>query len=146
MTFGDKILKLRKVLSPQDALELATAHLAGANKAKNPDMALTFCYEAQEALSRIRRSVRKKLVSSLRPEDQDLRNKIAAAHCELRELFDSYGHKTRGMYNHWKSQSKWGGLVRKDEPSFHDGSDTWSLINISDCMTDSTDEFSTDTI
>ena len=66
----------RSVLTPQTALDLAHGHLENARKAKSPELALTFCKDAETVLARIKTSVRKTYVSSSRTEDRALCNEI----------------------------------------------------------------------
>ncbi|KAI8596072.1 hypothetical protein EDD21DRAFT_17012, partial [Dissophora ornata] len=97
----------RSILSPQDALEAANAHLENARKAKSSELALTFCNEAQTALARIRTSVRKTLVSSVSVEDRAIRNEIASTYFELGELLGNLKHRDKAQ-TCYKNSEKWG--------------------------------------
>ncbi|KAI8596480.1 hypothetical protein EDD21DRAFT_408334, partial [Dissophora ornata] len=103
-------------LSPQAALELANAHLDSARNANSSEMTLTYCDEADTALSRIERSKRKDLVASSTVEDRILRQKIAATYFALGELLNSLGY--RGMaHASDKKAKKWGGRVQEPNQS-----------------------------
>ncbi|KAI8600798.1 hypothetical protein EDD21DRAFT_354227 [Dissophora ornata] len=97
----------RSVLTPQEALDLASVHLENARKAKSPEMTLSFCNEAETALARIRTSVRKTCVSSSRAEDRALCNEIATTYSELGKLFDDLGRRTKAQAC-CKKEEKWG--------------------------------------
>ncbi|KAI8600494.1 hypothetical protein EDD21DRAFT_405190 [Dissophora ornata] len=100
-------LPLRNVLSPQEALEDANAHLENARKAKRSELALTYCNDAQAALARIRTSVRKALVLSVGVEDQAIRNEIASTYFELGELLVNLKHRDKAQ-TCYKNSEKWG--------------------------------------
>ncbi|KAI8603385.1 hypothetical protein EDD21DRAFT_402890, partial [Dissophora ornata] len=102
----------RSILSPQDALEAANAHLENARKAKSSELALTFCNEAQTALARIRTSVRKTLVSSVSVEDRAIRDEIASTYFELGELLVNLKHRDKAQ-TCYKNSEKWGGRVQE---------------------------------
>ncbi|KAI8603386.1 hypothetical protein EDD21DRAFT_351905 [Dissophora ornata] len=104
---GSLFLPLRNVLSPQAALENANAHLENAHKAKNSELALTYCNEAQKALDRIRTSERKALVSSVSVEDRAIRNEIASTYFELGELLGNLKHRDKAQ-TCYKNSEKWG--------------------------------------
>ncbi|KAI8599314.1 hypothetical protein EDD21DRAFT_406120, partial [Dissophora ornata] len=109
---GSLFLPLRNVLSPQAALEDANAHLENARKAKSSELALTYCNEAQKALARIRRSVKKALVSSVSFEDLAIRNEIASTYFELGELLENLKHRDKAR-TCYESSEKWGGRVQE---------------------------------
>ncbi|KAI8597832.1 hypothetical protein EDD21DRAFT_407304, partial [Dissophora ornata] len=110
--FGSLFLPLRNILSPQEALEEANSHLENARKAKSSGLALTYCNDAQTALSRIRRSVRKALVLSVSVEDQAIRNEIASTYFELGELLENLKHRDKAQ-TCYKNSGKWGGRVQE---------------------------------
>ncbi|KAI8600572.1 hypothetical protein EDD21DRAFT_415718 [Dissophora ornata] len=109
---GGLFLPLRNVLSPQVALEDANAHLENARKAKRPELALTYCNEAQKALGRIRRSVRKNLVSSVSVEDRAICNEIASTYFQLGELLENLKNRDKAQ-TCYKNSEKWGGRVQE---------------------------------
>ncbi|KAI8602649.1 hypothetical protein EDD21DRAFT_403485 [Dissophora ornata] len=97
----------KSALAPQTALDLASVHLENARKAKNSELALTFCKDAEKALARIKTSVRKTYVSSSRAEDRALCNEIATTYSELGELLDGLGSPTKAQAC-YKNEEKWG--------------------------------------
>ncbi|KAI8596515.1 hypothetical protein EDD21DRAFT_408311, partial [Dissophora ornata] len=94
--------RLRGVLTPQVALELANGHLENALKTKNSEVALQFCKDAGGVLARIPTSVRK----TSRDEDRDLCNKIATTHFKLGKLLDDWGFSDKAQDN-YKNEKKW---------------------------------------
>ncbi|KAI8604597.1 hypothetical protein EDD21DRAFT_350782 [Dissophora ornata] len=97
----------RSVLTPQGALDLANAHLENARRAKIYEKALPFCKDAETAISRIRRSVKKDLMLSSHTEDQTLRNKIAGIYFEIGELMGSLGYHSKAKIRYQKAED-WG--------------------------------------
>ena len=97
----------RSVLTPQTALDLAHGHLENARKAKSPELALTFCKDAETVLARIKTSVRKTYVSSSRAEDRALCSEIAITYFELGKLLDSLGRRSKAQES-YKNEGKWG--------------------------------------
>ncbi|KAI8595916.1 hypothetical protein EDD21DRAFT_408766 [Dissophora ornata] len=103
----------RDLLSPHTALEVASIHLENARQAKNPELALTLCNEAEAALSRIKRAAKKALISPpFSVEDQTLRVGIATAYFEHGKLVESLGYRTKAQASHKKAQ-KWGWLAQE---------------------------------
>ncbi|KAI8600002.1 hypothetical protein EDD21DRAFT_354952 [Dissophora ornata] len=90
----------RSALSPQEALEISSGYLENARNATSPKMALINCDDAKTALSRIRRSVGKDILSSSRAEDRTLCIEISVTYFGLAELLDSLGlhDKTQPLY------------------------------------------------
>ncbi|KAI8596392.1 hypothetical protein EDD21DRAFT_408409, partial [Dissophora ornata] len=109
---GGLFLPLKNVLTPQEALENASTHLKNARKAKNSELALTYCNEAQKTLGRIRISVRNALVSSVSVEDQAIRNEIATTYFELGKLLDKLKRRDKAQ-TCYKNSEKWGGRVQE---------------------------------
>ena len=97
----------RSVLTPQAALDLATVHLENARKAKNSELALTFCKDAETSLARIKSSARKTYVSSSRSEDRALCNEIGTTYSELGVLLHGLGYPTKAQAC-YKNEEKWG--------------------------------------
>ncbi|KAI8605546.1 hypothetical protein EDD21DRAFT_349891 [Dissophora ornata] len=87
----------RSVLTPQAALDLASVQLENARSAKSPELALTFCNDAETSLARIRRTVRKAYTASSRVEDQAVCDEIVNTYSELSELFNSLGHHSKAQ-------------------------------------------------
>lgn len=85
---------------PQKLLELANAHLESARKTKDSELALMFCDDAESALSRVKRAVKK-------TEDQSLRERTGVAYFELGKLFANLGHQDKAQENYKKAE-KWG--------------------------------------
>ncbi|KAI8596563.1 hypothetical protein EDD21DRAFT_243656, partial [Dissophora ornata] len=127
---------LRGALTPQTALDLANGYLENAQKAKNSEVALTFCKHAETDLDRIRTSVRKTSVSSSRDEDRALCNEIATTHFELGKLLDGLGCRSKAE-NSYKNEKKWRGDVQSPGQSFSH-SENVALPPASNGSTDST--------
>ncbi|KAG0213905.1 hypothetical protein BGX31_001183 [Mortierella sp. GBA43] len=78
----------KAVLLPCQVLELTTILLDGANKTTDHDVLLVLCHQAEAALSRIKRRI-KKIAASTDSRDQALRKRIASTYCELGRLMDT---------------------------------------------------------
>ena len=105
--FSSVISVLRSTLSPQTALDAATGYLENAHKAKNSELALMYCTDAEATLSRIKRSARKDLISSLRVEDRALCQGIAAAYSELGKILERWENSVKAKASYAKAE-KWG--------------------------------------
>ncbi|KAG0248439.1 hypothetical protein BG011_010272, partial [Mortierella polycephala] len=105
-TFCSRFSTPRGNLSPQDALEFAKIHLENARKSNNPNLISTLCADADAALSRIKRSVRKALILSQSVNDQALCNGIVIVYVEHGKLFDRMGSRDKAQASFDKAK-KW---------------------------------------
>jgi hypothetical protein len=92
-------------LSVQHAVDLASLCLENARK-KDAELALELCDDAAVALSGIRSSQRKALVSSKKDEDQTLSKRIAASYINLGTLQGSLGRSDKTHAN-FKKAVQW---------------------------------------
>ncbi|KAG0345524.1 hypothetical protein BGZ54_005548, partial [Gamsiella multidivaricata] len=107
----------RKVLSPQQELELANFHIENARKAKGQEFfALALCDDAEAALSRMKRAARKILTTPLTVEDQALRDGFAGTCLEHANLLVSLGHSEMAQVS-YKRAEKWGHVRPTKDPS-----------------------------
>ncbi|KAG0247993.1 hypothetical protein BG011_000656, partial [Mortierella polycephala] len=96
----------RDNLSPQEALEIAKGHLENARKSDNPNLILAWCADAEEALSPIKRSVRKGLIPPKSVEDQALCNGVFIVYLERGKLLDSLGYHDKAQTS-FKVAEEW---------------------------------------
>ncbi|KAF9351697.1 hypothetical protein BGX34_000414 [Mortierella sp. NVP85] len=96
-------------LSLQQALELANIYLEGANRAKDANISLVLCHEAEISLTQAGKRTR-------HAEDPVLREEIAGAYISLGQVLNSRGH-AKEVEASYKTAEKWGGKVPGPEPS-----------------------------
>ncbi|KAG0350787.1 hypothetical protein BGZ54_003642, partial [Gamsiella multidivaricata] len=82
----------RKALSPQKELKLAKVYVENARKIKDQEIALVLCDDAEAALSRMKRAVKKTLTIPLSVEDQALNDGFASVCLEHANLLESLGY------------------------------------------------------
>ncbi|KAF9203908.1 hypothetical protein BGZ49_005902 [Haplosporangium sp. Z 27] len=98
---------LRSTLSPRKAVDLAKGYLEIARTAKDIDIKLMFCADAENALSRIRRSARKTLIPPISDKDKELCSEIANAYDEHSKLLlECPGNGERAQISREKAR-KW---------------------------------------
>ncbi|KAG0286965.1 hypothetical protein BGZ98_004865, partial [Dissophora globulifera] len=93
--------------SPQKELELAEIYLEIARKTKDAKIASMICEDAEAALSRMRKSVKKTLKSPLSAEDQALRDGFLNACIEHAKLVEGLGYNEMAEVS-YKRAEKWG--------------------------------------
>ncbi|KAF8979494.1 hypothetical protein BGZ46_005367 [Entomortierella lignicola] len=72
----------RRALPPKVALQLAETHLGSAKQADDPVLKWSLCVNADKELSRIKKSARNALITSRKPEDQEICSRISEAYAE----------------------------------------------------------------
>ncbi|KAF9350443.1 hypothetical protein BGX34_001220, partial [Mortierella sp. NVP85] len=95
-------------LSVQQTLKLTSLCLENAHGAKDSDLALELCDDAEVALSGIKSSQRKALITSKKGEDQALLKGIATSYSSLGTLQGSLGRSDKAHAN-FKKAVQWGG-------------------------------------
>jgi tetratricopeptide (TPR) repeat protein len=94
-------------LSPHEILRLAEIYLENASKEENPNVSLVLCYNAEVALSQAKSSSRKSSNSAFDPDEQAIRDKMAAAYYRLGKLLENNGHRDEAAA-FYKKCKKWG--------------------------------------
>ncbi len=105
----------RNALSPQKTLDLANFYLENARKAKDVEIALVLCDEAEASLSQMKRALRK----AHNPEtlaDQTLQAKIANVYFEHGKVLENLGHPDKAQVS-FKKAEKWGYVQKQDRPT-----------------------------
>ncbi|KAF9360000.1 hypothetical protein BGX26_010837 [Mortierella sp. AD094] len=103
---ANPFLSSRSVLSPQKALELIHFYLENARKAKDPEIALVLCDDAEASLS-LMRKIAKKAQDPQNSADKPLREQIATAYFDHSELLERLGHHDKAQVSYKKAE-KWG--------------------------------------
>jgi len=91
----------------QQTLELTSLSLENARRVKDAELALELCDDAEVALSGIKGSQRKALITSKKDEDQTLSKRIADLYVNLGTLQGSLGRSDKA-YANFKKAVQWG--------------------------------------
>ncbi|KAK3805552.1 MAG: WD40-repeat-containing domain protein [Benniella sp.] len=102
-------------LSVQQILGLTDLCLENARGAKDVELALELCDDAEVALSGIKGSQRKVLIASKKDEDQTLSKRIADFYINLGTLQGSLGRSDKARAN-FKKAVQWGGNIEQSSP------------------------------
>ncbi|KAF8978390.1 hypothetical protein BGZ46_006507 [Entomortierella lignicola] len=103
----------RGALSPQKALELIEFYLDNAQKAKDPEIALVLCDNAEASLLQMRK-IAKKAYTPQNTEVKPLHDQIATAYFTHGELLDRLGHHDKAQASYKKAE-KWGYVREVDQ-------------------------------
>lgn len=98
---------LPRLLSVQQTLVLTSICLESAQKSENTELALELCSDAEAALSRIKGSQRKSLITSKKDKDQTLSKGIANSYANLSALQGGLGRSRKARVN-FKKSVQWG--------------------------------------
>ena len=94
-------------LSVQQTLKLTSLCLEKARGTKDSELALELCDDAEAALSGIKSSQRKALITSKKDEDQALSKGIATSYINLSTLQGGLGRSDKAHAN-FKKAVQWG--------------------------------------
>ncbi|KAG0352492.1 hypothetical protein BGZ54_002755, partial [Gamsiella multidivaricata] len=94
----------RNALSPQMELELTNIYVENARKTKDREIALVLCDDAEAALSRMKRAVKKTLTSPLSVGDQALRDGFAGACLKHASLLESLGYSEMAQVSYKRAE------------------------------------------
>ncbi|UAW64649.2 pentapeptide repeat-containing protein [Mycoavidus sp. HKI] len=111
---GNIFSSSRSALSPQKTLDLANCYLENARKAKDLEIALVLCDDAEASLSQMKRALRK----AHTPEtlaDQTLRTKIGTVYFEHGKVLENLGHSDKAQVSYKKAE-KWGYVQEQARP------------------------------
>ncbi|KAG0347309.1 hypothetical protein BGZ54_004945, partial [Gamsiella multidivaricata] len=102
--FDRTILSPRKALSPQKELKLVSVYVENARKIEDQEIALVLCDDAEAALSRMKRTAKKTLITPLSAEDQALRDGFAGACLEHANLLESLGYSEKAQVGYKRAE------------------------------------------
>lgn len=89
---------------PRKDLDLALALLESARKSTDPEVALVICGDAEDKLSRVKRTNKKRLLRPANDDDRSLREEIVTSYIELGKLFDNFGQGDRANVNYKRAE------------------------------------------
>jgi hypothetical protein len=89
---------------PRQDLDLALALLESARKTTDPEVALVICSDAENKLSRLKRTTKKQLLRPTNDEDRSLREGIVTSYIELGKLFGNLGQGDRAKVNYKRAE------------------------------------------
>ncbi|KAF9915436.1 hypothetical protein BX616_006156 [Lobosporangium transversale] len=125
----------RTVLTPSKALQLFDVYMEYARRtggSRDDDIVMELCLDADSALSRIQKSVKKALASPTSKEEAVLRQDIGSAYYELARIFERLG-RAEDAQRHDKKAEKWGyvhgSVVIRQAPSINNTSNTNTNVN-----------------
>lgn len=102
MTIDSTSKASHSILSPQQSLELANVCLESAHTAKDIELVAELCHDADTVLSEAKNSLRG-VHASKKTDNQSLHG-IAAAYCELGDLWDSLGEIDKAHASYSKAE------------------------------------------
>ncbi|KAI8606784.1 hypothetical protein EDD21DRAFT_348799 [Dissophora ornata] len=100
------MLDCSRALTPEGALRTANDLLGKARESDNHKMARKACGRAKNALSRIKSSEKKRLLSSLNTEDQVLCNDVAKTYHEIGDQLEKSAQAEAQAKAKAKAQAK----------------------------------------
>ncbi|KAK3806091.1 MAG: hypothetical protein J3Q66DRAFT_422285 [Benniella sp.] len=124
MVFNSATSASSGTLSLKQTLELVNLRLANARGARDPELALELCHDADATLCGIKGSQRRALILSKKDEDRALSDGVVTAFMDLGMLQDSLGRSDKAQAS-YKKAVLWGGNAEQPCPTsdFKSGKD-----------------------